>query len=112
MIKRVTLTGLALATAAVLAGAGPAAAATTDSSDATPGYQCVLLLNPEGSVWIGQAGCRPSNGAPHFGPIQGSFTITGRAEGGDKTVTCTPPSGGEISGFAEGTVRVFGRNCA
>ncbi|MCO6007005.1 hypothetical protein NE236_18620 [Actinoallomurus purpureus] len=108
MIRRLPLTGLTLA-AAVVAGAGPAIASAAQPP--APGYRC-HVLHPHGDgAWMGRGNCLPFHGAPHRGPIFGTFTLTGHSpEGAEKTVTCRAHEG-QHSGFAEVPVWVRGFRC-
>ncbi|MFF2963994.1 hypothetical protein ACFVT1_35000 [Streptomyces sp. NPDC057963] len=106
MIKRVSLAGLILMTATLTPMAAPTASA---APAATPGYRCSYLVWDGGQQWIGTDDCTPVGGAPENGPIQGTFTITGRSPAA--TVKCTQPTESFLSGIAETPDRVTGYQC-
>ncbi|MFJ5924811.1 hypothetical protein ACIQF6_19635 [Kitasatospora sp. NPDC092948] len=107
MIKRASLAGLTLMTAALTSMLTPtASAAPTDA----PGYLCSYLERDTGNQWSGIDDCTPMGGAPEIGPIQGTFTITSRST--PQTVTCTQPNNSFLSGTAETPDRVTGLQCA
>ncbi|MFJ5927570.1 hypothetical protein ACIQF6_33745 [Kitasatospora sp. NPDC092948] len=109
MIKRVSLAGLTLMTAALTSMLAPAVCASAAPA-AAPGYLCSFLTSDGGGQWIGADDCTPTGGAPETGPIQGTFTITGRSSG--TTVTCTQPPASFLSGTAETPESVTGYQCA
>ncbi|MFJ5927548.1 hypothetical protein ACIQF6_33635 [Kitasatospora sp. NPDC092948] len=107
MITRAALAGLTLMTATLTPMLAPAAYA---APAAAPGYRCSYLAWDGGQQWIGTDDCVAVGGAPESGPIQGTFTITGRSPA--STVRCTQPANSFLSGTAETPDTVTGYQCS